>query len=258
MELVKLRQSVPKSPPEPLVLRSSFSFQVFLETKFAHSLNRDLFSLWKQILQHVQQDCCLAPVPQCCGLNLNSTTLEPCLLLNADCCLLRIVEILGGCNSVRQVILQVEAVFPGWEIDRRVLSADVDAEVGLKPAAGCRCARGPNCPSSWRSAQGVCLIPVSVSGEGVQDGGGVQQKEDRVGTPWRDMMCGECFLGCTQETRRSYLEPKLEPTRVCVGSINVRTTQRRLTHNTTQTDKTEKNVRAVRCSVPTRDTKSLQ
>ena len=46
--------------------------------------------------------------------------------------------------------------------------------------AGCRVARGPNCPSSWRSAQGVGLIPVNVSGESVQDGGGVEQKEDRV------------------------------------------------------------------------------
>ena len=98
--------------------------------------------------------------------------------------------------------------------------------------------------------RGVGVIPVSVSGELVQDGGGVEQKEDRVGTPRRDMMCGEnVWLGCTQETRRSYteLKPKLEPTR----PINVRTTQRRLTQNTTQTDKTEKNVRAVRCSVYT-------
>ena len=74
--------------------------------------------------------------------------------------------------------------------------------------------------TSWRSAQGVGLIPVSVSGEGVRDGGGVEQKEDRVGTPRRDMMCGEnVLLGGTQETRRSFLElePKLEPTRVCVG-----------------------------------------
>ena len=28
---------------------------------------------------------------------------------------------------------------------------------------GCRVARGPNCPSSWRSAQGVGLVPDSVS-----------------------------------------------------------------------------------------------
>ena len=45
------------------------------------------------------------------------------------------------------------------------------------------------------------------------------------------MMYGEnVLLGCTQETRRSYLElePKLEPTRVCVGETNVR--------NTTKTD----------------------
>ena len=57
------------------------------------------------------------------------------MLPNAGCCLLRIVEEMvkilgGGCDSVRQVILHVEAVFPGREMDRRVLTADVDAEVG--------------------------------------------------------------------------------------------------------------------------------
>ena len=79
-------------------------------------------------------------------------------------------------------------------------------KLGSKPMAGCRVARGPNCPSSWRSAQGVGLIPVSVSEEGVQDGG-AEQEEDRVATPRRDMMCGENVLqACTQETRRSYLE----------------------------------------------------
>ena len=134
-------------------------------------------------------------------------------------------------------------MFRGREIDRRVLTADVDAEVGLITCGA---------TSSSQRVKLSSLIPVSVSGEGVQDGGGVELKEDRAGTPRRDMMCGEnVLLGCTQETRRSYLElkPKLEPTRVCVAQVNVRTTQRRLTQNTTQTDRTDKNVRAVRCSV---------
>ena len=49
---------------------------------------------------------------------------------------------------------------------------------------------------SWRSAQGFDLIPVSVSGEGVQEGGGGEQKVDGAGTPRRDMMCGEnVFIG---------------------------------------------------------------
>ena len=43
----------------------------------------------------------------------------------------KMVQILGGFGSVLQVVLQVEALFPGWEVDPRVFTADVDAEVGL-------------------------------------------------------------------------------------------------------------------------------
>ena len=35
-----------------------------------------------------------------------------------------------------------------------------------------------------------CLIPASVSGEGVQVGGGVEQKEEKLGTPRSDMAYG--------------------------------------------------------------------
>ena len=62
-------------------------------------------------------------------------------------------------------------------------------------------ARGPNCPSSWRSAEGFDLIPVSVCGEGVRDGGGVEQKVDRVGTKERhDVWKENVLLGCAQDT----------------------------------------------------------
>ena len=98
-------------------------------TKFAHCLNRDLFSLRTQILQHMQQDCCLAPcpqcrrmnlqlsrclapVPQCCGLKLKSTTLEPCLLPNAGCCLLRIGEEDG--QNPRRLRQCSSGRSPGW------------------------------------------------------------------------------------------------------------------------------------------------
>ena len=55
---------------------------------------------------------------------------------------------------------------------------------------------------SWRSAQGFDLIPVSVSGEGVQDGGGVEQ--NKVGIARRDMMCGwRMFCWDARKTRRS-------------------------------------------------------
>ena len=68
-------------------------------------------------------------------MNLNSTTLGQCWLPNAGCRWLLIVEEDGhnpqGCDGVRQVAHTVEAVFPERELDRRVLTADVDAEVGL-------------------------------------------------------------------------------------------------------------------------------
>ena len=51
-------------------------------------------------------------------------------------------------------------------------------------------ARGPDCPSQSGVAHGFSLIPVSVGGEGVQVGGGVEQKEEKLGTPRSDMACG--------------------------------------------------------------------
>ena len=85
------------------------------------------------------------------------------------------VRILGGCDCGRQVILKVEAVFPGREIDRRVLAAEVDAEFGLITCVW----RWPDCPFNSGVAHGFGQIPVSVAGEGVQVGGGVEQKEEK-------------------------------------------------------------------------------
>ena len=55
------------------------------------------------------------------------------LPLAAACCrlLLKTVEVLGGCDCGGKVVLDVEAVSPRGAIDRRVLTADVDACVGL-------------------------------------------------------------------------------------------------------------------------------
>ena len=45
------------------------------------------------------------------------------------------VKTLGSRDGVRQVILKVEPVFPGREVDRRVLTLNIDAEVGLLTCA---------------------------------------------------------------------------------------------------------------------------
>ena len=42
----------------------------------------------------------------------------------------------------------------------------------------------------WVRPDGFDLIPVCVAGEGVQVGGGVEQKEEKLGTPRSDMMFG--------------------------------------------------------------------
>ena len=100
---------------------------------------------------------------------------------------------------------------------------NVDAEVWLITCGGMSCSQRPPCPSSWRSAQGVGLIPVSVSGEGVQDGGGVEQKEDRAGTPRRDMMCGEnVLLGGAQDTsiiKETWALAQSWATRTCCACV---------------------------------------
>ena len=51
----------------------------------------------------------------------------------ADCCWLKkMAQILRSCVCVFQVILSVATVTPEREIDRRVLTADIDTELGLK------------------------------------------------------------------------------------------------------------------------------
>ena len=76
--------------------------------------------------------------------------------------------------------------------------------------AGCTRGRSDSSQRLWRRCPG---------------GGGVEQQGDRVGTQRRDMMCGEHFL-------RVFV----------VDEQNAHTTQRRLTQNTTQTDKIERHV----------------
>ena len=59
-----------------------------------------------------------------------------------------------------------------------------------QPVVGVELDRWPDCPSNSGAAQGVNLIPVSVSGQGVQVGGRVEQKEEKeeLETPRSDMV----------------------------------------------------------------------
>ena len=84
---------------------------------------------------NLQLSRCLAPVSQCWRMNLNSTMLGQCWLPNAGSRWLLFVEEDGQnprrlrrCSSSHS---QGWSCFPGREIDRRVLTADNDAEVGL-------------------------------------------------------------------------------------------------------------------------------
>ena len=133
---------------------------------------------------------------------------------------MKMVKILGGRDGVHQVILKVEAFFPGRETDRRVLTADVDAEVGLTTCAWSH-------PRA-ESRIGFGLIAVSVAGEGVQVGGGVEQKEglEYQLLRMRAESCQQC----------------LSHTHVCACEVSQ-------VQKTTKTHKTQKNVCAVRCSV---------
>ena len=58
--------------------------------------------------------------------------------------------------------------------------------LGSLPVFGVGSAKGSECPPQGEVALVVGLIPVSVSGAGVQISGGVEQEEDKFGTPKSD------------------------------------------------------------------------
>ena len=78
------------------------------------------------------------------------------------------VRILRGCDCGRQVILKVEAVSPGREIDRRVLTADDDAEVGLIPCVWSGFGPRARLSIQKRSRAGFWSDYSLVAGAGVQ------------------------------------------------------------------------------------------
>ena len=71
-----------------------------------------------------------------------------------------------------------------------MLTADVDAEFWLTTCVLSGVGQMARLPSNGGVAHGFGLIPVSVAGEGVQVGGGVEKKEEKLGTPRSDMACG--------------------------------------------------------------------
>ena len=147
------------------------------------------FSSLTQTLQHLQRNRCLAPVSWCWIMNLNSTTLGQCWLPNACICLRKVVKILQSCDGVRQVSrLKLFFLYGKWIGVCSLLTPK--QKLGSQPMIGEGSARGPDGPSQSGVAHGLCLIPVSVAGEGVQVGGGVEQKEERLGIPRSDMACG--------------------------------------------------------------------
>ena len=107
----------------------------------------------------------------CCGLPL------------AAALLMKIVQVLGGCDCGGKVILDVESVSPRGEIDRRVLTADVDAGLGLIPCVRKWFSQMARLPSFWRSGTRVLLIPASGREVGVVCGGEEQNDEKVSGAP---------------------------------------------------------------------------
>ena len=96
---------------------------------------------------------------------------------------MKTVEVLGGCDSGGEVILDVEVVSPPGEIDRRVLTADVDAGLGLITCVRKWFSQMVRLQSFQRSGTGVLLIPVSGREAGVVCGGEEQNNDKVSGTP---------------------------------------------------------------------------
>ena len=66
----------------------------------------------------------------------------------------------------------------------------VSAVASTASVSGVGSARWPDGTHQGEVAHGFGLIPVSVAGEGVQVGGSVEQKEEKVGMFRSDMACG--------------------------------------------------------------------
>ena len=84
----------------------------------------------------------------------------------------------GGCDcgGGEVVVVGVEAVSPRGVVDRRVLTADVDASLGLITCEGVDSARWPNSISPRGVTQVGVLIPVIGSAVGAE-GGGVEHND---------------------------------------------------------------------------------
>ena len=95
------------------------------------------------------------------------------------------VRILRKCEF--QVVLKVEAVSSCREVDRRVLTADADAGLGLVTCGLNGVWPDDQTVHPTAVALWVDLIPVSVAGDVVQVGEDVEQKDETLETPRSDM-----------------------------------------------------------------------
>ena len=83
----------------------------------------------------------------------------------------------GGCDCGGEVVVVgVQALSPRGEVDRRVLTADVLAGLGLITCERNGFDQMAKQQSSWRRSAGGLLIPVIGSAVGVE-GGGVEQND---------------------------------------------------------------------------------
>ena len=94
---------------------------------------------------------------------------------------MKTVGVLRGCDCGGEVVvLDVEDVSPRAVVNRRVLTADVDAGLGLRTFERSRFSQMAKQQSSWQSGtEGGLLIPVASSEFGV-DGSGVEQNDGNM------------------------------------------------------------------------------
>ena len=174
--------------------------------------------------------CCLAPVLQCYGL------FELCLLPNAGCCLLQNVEEDGqNPRRLRQCSLGHS---PGWICLSWTGNWSTCAHCWRRCRSWARNLwrdvvqpEGSNCPSFWRNAQG-----------------GQSDSSQRL-----RKRCPRWWWRRPERGQSRNPKERHDVRRECFTGMHARNTSITpwawANQNTTQIDKTEKNVRAVRCSV---------
>ena len=123
-----------------------FSFQ----TEFAHFPNLDLFTFSTKSLQHLQVARYLA-----LDVGAKPWVYHACwYLLRAIAGCRLLMKTVGAVVVSKVIVLDVEAVSPRGQADRRVLTADVDAGLRLITCERSRFSQMAKQLSSWRSSTG--------------------------------------------------------------------------------------------------------